>query len=147
MRPPGRFPAGERTDFDGEILLVRSDRATTSSVRRRLRGFAGLLLLAVGLTALIVASAAGRMQSTKIENHLCETKHGGKFVDIPGFPGEKIDRRLLADVDWLVRKYDIFITDGYALGGHARTGEHPIGLALDIVPDKAAGRSWRRGTK
>jgi hypothetical protein len=126
---------------------VRSDRASTSSIRRRLGAFGSLLLLAAGLATLIVASAAGRMQSTKIDRHLCETQHGGKFVDIPGFPGEKIDRRLLADVDWLVRKYDIFITDGYALEGHARNGEHPIGLALDIVPDKAAGGSWRQVTK
>jgi hypothetical protein len=43
----------------------------------------------------------------------------------------------------MVRKYNIFITDGYALTGHAWNGEHPIGLALDIVPNKAAGGSWR----
>jgi hypothetical protein len=124
-----------------------SDRATTSRTRGNLGRIGRLLLLAAGLTALIIATAAGRMQSTKVDRHLCETKHGGKFVDIPGFPGEKIDRRLLADVDWLVRKYDIFITDGYALHGHARNGEHPIGLALDIVPDKAAGGRWRKVTK
>jgi hypothetical protein len=125
---------------------VRSDRANTSIVRGRLAALAGLLL-AGALAAVMVAGAEGRMQSTQLERHLCETKHGGKFVDIPGFPGEKIDRRLLADVRWLVRKYDIFITDGYALEGHARNGEHPIGLALDIVPDKAGGGSWRKITK
>ena len=29
---------------------------------------------------------------------LCETTGGGKFVRIPGFPGERIDRRLLTDI-------------------------------------------------
>jgi hypothetical protein len=116
-------------------------------VARRLARKSALVLLAAGLAMLIVSTAFGRMQSTKLDRHLCETKHGGKFVDIPGFPGERIDRRLLADVRWLVRRYEIFITDGYALEGHARNGEHPIGLALDIVPDKAAGGSWEKVDK
>ena len=37
-------------------------------------------------------------------------------------------------------KYKIRITDGYAMEGHAAAGEHPIGLALDIVP--GPGGSW-----
>jgi hypothetical protein len=127
--------------------MMRSDRAMTSTIRRRQLGVASLLVLVAGLATFLVATAAGKMQSTKIDRNLCETKHGGKFVDIPGFPGEKIDRRLLEDVKWLVRKYRIFITDGYALHGHARDGEHPIGLALDIVPNKAEGGSWRKVTK
>ena len=47
----------------------------------------------------------------------------------------------------MVRRYKIFITDGYATSGHAPNGEHPIGLALDIVPNKAAGGSWRKVTR
>jgi hypothetical protein len=65
---------------------------------------------------------------------------GGRFVDIPGFPGEKIDRRLLADIAYLKARYRVHITDGYARSGHARRGEHPIGLAVDIVP--GPGGSW-----
>jgi hypothetical protein len=126
---------------------MRSDRARTSTIRRRQLAVASLLVLVAGVATFLAATAAGKMQSTKIDRNLCETKHGGKFVDIPGFPGEKIDRRLLEDVKWLVRKYKIFITDGYALEGHARNGEHPIGLALDIVPNKAEGGSWRKITK
>ena len=30
----------------------------------------------------------------------------------PGFPGEKIDRRLLPDIRWMKHRYDILITDG-----------------------------------
>ena len=67
-------------------------------------------------------------------------KGGGKFVGIPGFPGERVDRRLLKDIAWMKRKYKIHVTDGYALTGHAAGGEHPIGVAVDIVP--GAGGSW-----
>ena len=65
---------------------------------------------------------------------------GGKIVAIPGSPGERIDRRLLRDIAWMKRKYKIAITDGYAFSGHAPNGEHPIGVALDIVP--GPGGSW-----
>src|SRR5204863_4579791 len=39
----------------------------------------------------------------------------GKFVSIPGFPGERIDNRLLNDVSFLRRKYHVGVTDGFAL--------------------------------
>lgn len=64
----------------------------------------------------------------------------GRFVGIPGMPGERIDSRLLADIRYLVAKYKVRITDGYAMEGHAAAGEHPIGLAVDIVP--GPGGSW-----
>jgi hypothetical protein len=102
--------------------------------------------LAIGLAvALAVVGLAGaKMTSLKIGPRLCETTGGGKFVPIPGFPGERIDRRLLTDVRMLVRRYSIFVTDGYSRSDvHAANGEHPIGLALDIVPNKAAGGRWR----
>ncbi|MCB0876971.1 MAG: hypothetical protein R2718_05015 [Solirubrobacterales bacterium] len=100
-----------------------------------------LVLLAVGALA---ASAPGKMRTKKLGAGLCRTTGGGKFVPIPGFPGERIDRRLLPDIKYLVRRYKIFITDGYSNDPvHAANGEHPIGLALDIVPDKANGGSWK----
>ncbi len=101
-----------------------------------------LTLVAVGALA---ASAPGKMRTKKLGTNLCRTTGGGKFVAIPGFPGERIDRRLLPDVKYLVRKYKIFITDGYSRDPvHAANGEHPLGLALDIVPDKANGGSWKK---
>ncbi len=85
------------------------------------------------------------MRSRVIDDHLCKTVGGGRFVDIPGFPGEQIDRRLLADIRWMKRRFDIFITDGYSTDPvHARNGEHPIGLATDIVPNRAKGGTWRK---
>lgn len=100
-----------------------------------------LALLAVGASTALAPAA---MRSKKIDRNLCRTTGGGRFVDIPGFPGERVDRRLLPDVRYLVRKYRIFITDGFSRDGvHAVNGEHPLGLALDIVPDKANGGSWK----
>jgi hypothetical protein len=96
--------------------------------------------LASGLAASV---ATAEMVSKQINRHLCKTVHGGRFVDIPGFPGERIDRRLLRDIRWMKRHFDIFITDGYSMDPvHAESGEHPIGLATDIVPYKAKGGTW-----
>ena len=103
------------------------------------------VLAAVAALAVLVAApfSSARMQSVEISNKVCKTTGGGKFVDIPGFPGEKIDRRLLQDIKHLRRKYKIFITDGYSTDPvHSANGEHPRGLALDIVPNFAAGGTW-----
>ena len=101
-------------------------------------------LLAVVAVGALVAAAPGAMRSKKIGNNLCRTTGGGKFVRIPGFPGERIDRRLLPDIKYLVKRYKLFITDGYSNDPvHASNGEHPLGLAIDIVPDKANGGSWK----
>jgi len=103
-----------------------------------------VVVVALGAFAALVAAAPAKMRSDRISKNLCETTGGGKFVPIPGFPGEKADRRLLTDIKYLKRKYDIFVTDG--LSGdrvHAANGEHPIGLALDIVPNAAKGGTWK----
>jgi len=82
------------------------------------------------------------MRSVQLEKHLCKTVGGGKFVRIPHTGGEKIDRRLLRDVRWMRRKFDIGIGDGYATSGHASNGEHPIGLALDIFSGNGRSSGW-----
>ena len=85
------------------------------------------------------------MRTDRLGPNLCLTTGGGKFVKVPGFPGEKIDRRLLNDIKFLRRKYEIFLTDGYSTDPvHSANGEHPIGLAADVVP--ASGGSWRQIT-
>ena len=99
---------------------------------------------ATAIAATATAPASARMRSTKVATHLCKTVGGGRFVAIPGFPGERVDRRLLPDIRWMVRRYDIFVTDGYSRDSiHAGLGEHPIGLATDIVPNRAAAGTWR----
>ena len=108
-------------------------------------------VLAVGMVALLVGvadGANGAMRSTKLAPKLCETTGGGRIVRIPGFPGERIDRRLLNDIRYLRERFKIYITDGYSKDPvHSANGEHPLGLALDIVPDFANGGSWRKITR
>jgi hypothetical protein len=102
-----------------------------------------LTLLAVALCALVAAPADARMVSERISKNVCLTTGGGRFVDIPGFPGERIDRRLLTDLRFLEQRYKIFVTDGLSEDPvHAANGEHPIGLAADLVPNTAAGGTW-----
>ena len=107
------------------------------------RSKAAITLLVIALALSAASTAGARMKSTKLASGVCLTEGGGRFVDIPGFPGERIDRRLLPDVRRLVRRYRIFVTDGLSTDPvHSANGEHPLGLALDIVPDRAAGGSW-----
>lgn len=100
-------------------------------------------LVALLAVAGLAVAAKKQMVSTKLGPRLCETTYGGKFVAVPEFPGERIDRRLLTDLAWLERKYRIFLTDGYSMDDvHSANGEHPLGLAADIVPNRAAGGTW-----
>src|SRR5256885_268772 len=79
----------------------------------RARRTLALIAATAGIVAL-AASPAAAMRSEKVAAHLCKTVRGGRFVPIPGFPGERIDRRLLPDIRWMKRRFDIFITDGYS---------------------------------
>ncbi len=65
---------------------------------------------------------------------------GGRIVPIPGDPGETIDERVLPDLLTLRARYHFKVTDGYAPTGHAAGGEHPLGLAVDLVP--GPGSTW-----
>jgi hypothetical protein len=106
-------------------------------------GLAGALALAA-----VAAVAPAKMNTTELAGKLCLVEGGGRFVDIPGYPGESIDRRLLRDINFLERRWQIFITDGYSTAPyHAKNGEHPIGLALDIVPEPGPKGSWKKITR
>jgi hypothetical protein len=65
---------------------------------------------------------------------------GGRLAEIPGQTWARVDRRILPDVLYLVRRYHVRITEGYGTIGHEPFGEHPLGLAVDIEP--GAGGSW-----
>jgi hypothetical protein len=107
-----------------------------------MRRFATLLLAALAAALAVAAPAsADGLDVPAPADGVRIVQSQGRFVAIPGFPGERIDRRLLADVAWLVRKYHLRVTDGYSLSRvHQATGEHPRGLAVDLVP--GAGGSW-----
>jgi hypothetical protein len=65
---------------------------------------------------------------------------GGRFVSLPGQTWVRVDRRILPDVLYLVRRYRVRITEGFGTVGHEPFGEHPLGLAVDIEP--GAGGTW-----
>jgi hypothetical protein len=65
---------------------------------------------------------------------------GGRWVPVPGQTWARVDRRILADVLHLVRRYHVRIVEGYGTVGHVPFGEHPLGLAVDIEP--GAGGTW-----
>jgi hypothetical protein len=67
---------------------------------------------------------------------------GGRFVPIPGEVWARVDRRILPDVLYLIRRYHVQVGDGFATTGHERLGEHPLGLAVDLYP--GPGGSWRQ---
>jgi hypothetical protein len=70
-----------------------------------------------------------------------ELPSGGQWLAaLPGMPGEQCDARIIPDVEALIRRYHVTVTDCYAAVGHAAGGEHPLGLATDLVP--GAGGSW-----
>ena len=64
----------------------------------------------------------------------------GDLVPVPGFPDHLVDERILDDVVHLVKVYPLTITAAYAPTGHKSKGEHPLGLALDLVP--GPGGTW-----
>jgi hypothetical protein len=70
---------------------------------------------------------------------------GGRFLPIPGQPWARVDRRIVRDVLYLVRRYHVSVGAGYEVKGHELHGEHPLGLAVDLYP--GAGGSWRTVAK
>jgi hypothetical protein len=112
----------------------RSDKAVGCEKRKRGSGEDPPLVTDAQDTAPVATPAPGQQTGVR------RVYGGGRFVDIPGSPGERIDRRLLKDIAYLKAKYRIAITDGLAASGHAAGGEHPRGLALDIVP--GPGGTW-----
>lgn len=65
---------------------------------------------------------------------------GGRIVPVPGDAGITIDERILPDLLALRARYRFRVTAGFAPTGHAADGEHPLGLAVDLVP--GAGGTW-----
>jgi hypothetical protein len=65
---------------------------------------------------------------------------GGRWVEVPGQTWARVDRRILPDVLYLVRRYHVRIVEGYGTIGHEPFGEHPLGLAVDIEP--GPGGTW-----
>jgi hypothetical protein len=66
---------------------------------------------------------------------------GRWLEDVPGQPGETCDARIVPDVLALIRAFAVRLTNCFGGVPHALNGEHPLGLAVDLVP---ADGDWRR---
>jgi hypothetical protein len=49
--------------------------------------------------------------------------------------GVRCDARIVEDVLYLIRRFTLTVTACFAATGHALGGEHPLGLAVDVVPE------------
>jgi hypothetical protein len=63
------------------------------------------------------------------------------LADVPGFLGERCDQRIVPDVVLLTRSYGLTLTDCFGGAPHDTRGEHPLGLAADLVPSDG---DWNR---
>jgi hypothetical protein len=66
---------------------------------------------------------------------------GDWLARVPGQYGERCDARIVPDVLLLVREFGVDVTACYGGAPHALNGEHPLGLATDLVPSNG---DWRR---
>jgi hypothetical protein len=79
-------------------------------------------------------SAPGSSSGTEVG-----VSDGNWLADLPGSPVQ-CDRRIIPDVLMLANRFHGHVTACYAATGHKSAGEHPLGLAIDIVPEPPA--SW-----
>src|SRR3954453_2630756 len=61
------------------------------------------------------------------------------LAPVPG-TSATCDSRIAPDVQLLAQRYRLTVTACFAPTGHKSAGEHPLGLATDLVP--SAGGSW-----
>jgi hypothetical protein len=55
------------------------------------------------------------------------------LAGVPG-TGLRCDARIVPDVEFVLRRFGLRLTACFAASGHAVGGEHPLGLATDLVP-------------
>ncbi len=65
---------------------------------------------------------------------------GGRIIPIPGQPRQSADERIVPDIIGLQRRFHFTVTAAYATSGHKPHGEHPLALAVDLIP--GPGGSW-----
>jgi hypothetical protein len=78
--------------------------------------------------------------ATRTEIQPVAADGGAWLAPVPGFPGERCDRRIIPDVVLLIRSYGLTLNDCFGTG-HELHGEHPLGLATDLVPSDG---DWSR---
>lgn len=84
------------------------------------------------------SAAGGRRQTRTPRSSPTRSRTGRSLI---GFGGITVDSRIAGDVMALARQFHGRVTAGYDPGGpHTADGDHPKGLAIDIVP--GPGGTW-----
>jgi hypothetical protein len=117
--------SGAPTDWDGAIFAYNHAIWYVAEVKEWAERYRGA---ATGIGGLPVGSG--------ISQGLIA---GSWLAPVPG-TSAVCDRRIVPDVVALLQRYRLAAGDCFSLSGHARDGEHPLGLGLDIVP--GPGGSW-----
>jgi hypothetical protein len=63
-----------------------------------------------------------------------EADGSGWLAPVPGFSGERCDARIVPDVVALTSEFGLQLTACFGGRPHVVDGEHPLGLAADLVP-------------
>ena len=118
----------------GPMTASARDRAPAARARRR----------AARAAATAVAAKPARCRAPSSAR--CSARRpAAASSSIPGFPGEKIDRRLLSDISWIVKRYQIFITDGYSMDDvHSRERRAPARPGARHRPQQGRRRHLER---
>lgn len=77
---------------------------------------------------------AAAMPAAPANDGTTVTGDGRWLADVPGFPGERCDARIVADVVAITVEFGLRLTDCFGGAPHETNGEHPLGLAADLVP-------------
>jgi hypothetical protein len=64
----------------------------------------------------------------------------GRWLALVPGTNVRCDARIVDDVLYLMRRFTLTVTACFAAAGHALGGEHPLGLAVDVVPSDG---DWR----
>lgn len=118
--------SGAPTDWHRALFAYNHSASYVDTVLTRAERFAG--------SGEAIACASDVLPPLDDPVRTSRVSGGGALVPVPGFPGLRVDERILGDVLYLARTYRLQITAAYAPTGHAAGGEHPLGLALDLIP-------------
>jgi hypothetical protein len=82
---------------------------------------------------IISAWRSGSSQASPLGGGESVSADGAWLATVPG-TALQCDRRIVPDVVMLIERYHLTLTACYAPTGHEPSGEHPLGLAVDVVP-------------
>jgi hypothetical protein len=110
--------SGAPGDYRNALLAYNRAEWYVDDVMRRAEDFRGACTTPTGSPGSVTRVSAG----------------GPWLAEVPG-TGIRCDARIVDNVAYLLERFHMALTACYAPTGHRSSGEHPLGLAIDVVPD------------